>query len=193
MAAFVSIAEYLAYAGDTVNMDRAEYDLETACDTIRDYLGQTIDLVTADAVTLYGTDTRAMLLPELPVVSIASVVKAAEDWYPAETITDYRVDAYGVLWRDWPSYWLKPSAYTVTYTHGYAPANVPSILKVAAFRLAGLGGPSFQASGGVAQEAIAGYSVTYDNLSTVAAARKSEYDAILAMLDQRVVKKVPTP
>ena len=177
MASFVSLDEFLMYAGETADVDRAEYDLDAACDKIRDYLGQTIDLVAADVITLYGTDTRAMILPELPVASVTSIVQEADDIYPAETITDYRVDDHGVLWRNHPEWWPRWASYTVTYTHGYAPADVPAILKVAAFKLA-----MVEAGQGIRQESVAGYSVTYESP-----------DAILSMLDRRIVKRVPTP
>jgi hypothetical protein len=174
---FVPLDEFLSYAGETVDIDRAEYDLEAACDKIRDYLGQTIDLVEDEAITVYGTNTRAIVLPELPVVDITSVVRNGDDVYPDEAVTDYHVDAYGVLWRDSPSWWPRYSSYTVTYSHGYAPADVPAILKVAAFKLA-----MVEAGMGIRQESVAGYSVTYESP-----------DAILSMLDRRIVKRVPTP
>lgn len=180
MASFVNVAEYMAYA-DISNVLQAEIDLDAACDEIRDYLNQTIDLVTGDVITLYGTDSRAMLLPELPIVAVTSVILAATVSSPAVAVTDYTVDQYGILWRDAPYFWPRGNKYTVTYSHGYAPVNVPSLLKVAAFKLARLG----STGGTVKQESTGPFSVTYESAES--------QDTILGNLERRIVKRVPVP
>ena len=75
--------------------------------------------------------------------------------------------------------WAKGSPYTVTYSHGYPAADVPAIFKVVAFQLA-----QRSPSVGLRQESIADYSATYAT---------NVEDGLLAALDRRVVKKVPTP
>lgn len=181
MASFVTLDEYSAYVGGNVNYASAEFDLDAACDRVRDYLCQQIDLVTNDVVTLHGSDVRAMLLPELPVVSVASVVLDATTLNPAETITGFTVDDYGVLWRTAPYWWLRGATYTVTYTHGYAASAIPSILKVAVFKLA----QAAARAPGVRQESVGPFSVSYDS-ETV--------DVLSGLgLDRRIVKRVPVP
>ena len=61
-----------------------------ACDRVRDYLCQQIDQVVGDVVTVYGTGTRAMLLPELPVTVVTSIT------FDGDAVTDYTVDDYGL-------------------------------------------------------------------------------------------------
>lgn len=180
MAAFVTAPEYLAYYTDVTDAEVAqlEANLDEACDKIRDYLGQTVDLVT-EAVTIWGSDTQALTLPELPVVSIASIVSNGT------AITDYTFDQYGLVWRNatsftyWaqPGYWSRGLQYVVTYTHGYA--TVPGIIKTTALRLArsAVGRPD-----GVRQESVAGYSATY-----------LTDDDILSVLQRRRVKRIPVP
>lgn len=177
MSTFVSLDEYVDYFGiDASALTRAIVDLDAACDTIRDYLCQQIDVVTNDVITLFGTDTRAMLLPELPVTAVTSIT------LDGDPVTDWTVDDYGVLWRTDPAYWPRGTQYTVTYSHGYA--EVPAILKVVAFQLARASSTS---TPGVKQESIAGYSVTYADAAT------GTDDGLLSALDRRVVKRVPVP
>lgn len=181
MASFVNASDYVMYYTDVSDSEiaQAEANLEEASDKIRDYLSQTIDLVTDDVVTIWGSGTRALTLPELPVVSIASIV------CNGTAITDWTVDQYGLVWRNstgydycaQPGYWSRSLQYVVTYTHGYAV--VPGIIKTTALRLArsAVGRPD-----GVAQESVAGYSATY-----------LTDDDILSVLQRRVVKRIPVP
>lgn len=200
MATFVPIDEYLEYYGITspAEIIRAELDLDYACDTIRDHLEQTVDRVTDDTVTVFGNDTGALILPQVPVVSVASVTEDGELLDPADYSVDLR---FGLLFRQrgadalyGPSLaWDRWRSYTVTYTHGYLPDDVPALLKTVAFKLARLGAVEFAAAGGISQESVAGYSVTYDNLSTVANAKRAEFDALMKILDKRVVRAIPVP
>jgi hypothetical protein len=186
----VPIDEYLEYYGitDPGDLVKAELDLAYAWDLIRDHTGQTIDLVSADVVTVFGTDTGALLLPQVPVVSVASVL---EDGTALTPVTDYTVDpAAGILYRQrgagalyGPTLaWDRWRSYTVTYTHGYAVDAIPAILKTVAFQIAR--SRSTGAGAGVTQESVAGYSVTYAN---------DQERALLRILDRRVVRAVPVP
>jgi hypothetical protein len=172
MAAFVTLDEYANYYSITGDVDlwRAQLDLEAACDRIRDYIGQTVDRVTGDVITVSGTGTRALTLPELPVVSVASITD------DGTAVTDWTVDDYGILWRTDPYWWPRGHEFEVTYTHGYV--DVPAILKVAAFKLARIEGLGT----GVRQESAGPFSVTYESP-----------EQVLAVLAQRVVKRVAVP
>lgn len=181
MAAFVTTSDYVSYYTDASDTELAQLaaNLEEACDKIRDYLCQQVDLVAADVVTVWGTGTRALTLPELPIVAVSSIV------CNGTAITDYTVDQYGLVWRNqtgytsWaqPGYWPAGLQYVITYTHGYA--TVPGIIKTTALRLARLaiGRPD-----GVAQESVAGYSATY-----------LTDDDVLSVLQRRIVKRIAVP
>lgn len=183
MASFVDVYEYL----ERYNLPQSDYakaslDLEVACDKVRDKVCQTLDLVEDESIILWGTDTRAMILPELPVVVITSIT------LDGEAITDFTPDASGILWRDPPAYWPRAYKYEIVYSHGYAAGEVPAIYRLVAMELAN--STSVGSSGDITQEAIQDYSVTYSSDSDTAA---SGDDDILGALDRRIVKRVPMP
>ncbi len=170
MASFVTLDEYEDAGGDVSDPIKAQAALEDACDEVRSYLGQRIDLVAGDVVTLQGTGTRTLLLPEVPVVSIASVV------VDGTAVTSYTVDKdFGVMWRTDGYSWTCNGSVVVTYTHGFAV--VPGDIKRVVYKLAmgGLTGP-------VTQETVGPFSVSYGSSSSP-----------LAALALRRVKKVPLP
>lgn len=173
MAAFVTASNYADYYIDVTDSERAQLaaNLDEACDKVRDYLCQTLDLVVDDVVTLWGTNTRALTLPELPVVAVTSIV------CDGTAITDFTVDQYGLVWRSTGYAWASGLQYVVTYTHGYS--TIPGIIKTTALRLArsALGRPD-----GVRSESVAGYSATY-----------LTDDDILSVLQRRIVKRVSVP
>lgn len=185
MALFVDVSEYLDYFGlDEADTGRALVDLDAACDRIRAYLNQRIDAVDDEVVTLRGNDTRALLLPELPVTSVTSVVLDATTLNSAETLTPgtgYTIDSAGVLWRSAPYWWLQGATYTVTYSHGYTAATIPAILKVAAFRLAKLGSAS--SGGAVSSETVGPFSVSYSSSET--------QGSVLSDIAPFIVKRIP--
>lgn len=78
---------------------------------------QHISRVVDDTVTLDADGSWALLLPERPVTSVASVVV---DGVTLTEGTDYEWSAAGVLKRlgSWPA---KYRSVVVTYTHGYDP------------------------------------------------------------------------
>lgn len=174
MASFVTLAEYETFTGVDVPATEATAvlaQLDAACDTVRDYVCQTLDVVAGDVVNLHGSGTRALSLPELPVTSVASVT------LDGEAVTDYTLDAYyGLLWRDDPGWWMRGDLYVVTYTHGYA--TVPNIYKRVAAVLA-RGASSV--SPGVRQESTGPFSVTYDDV---------DERSVLAALDRKVVRRM---
>lgn len=170
--AFVSPNDYLELFPDASTVGLVAM-LDEACDKVRAYLSQQVDLVTNDVVAVYGSDTRALLLPELPVVSVASVVG------DGTAVTDFTSDRYGILWRTPPAYWARPSVYTVTYTHGWSAQTLPAVIRSAACRLARAASAN---PGGVSQESVAGYSASYTTDETT-----------LSVLDPWMVKRVPVP
>lgn len=170
---YVTLAEYETWLGspDTEDINRNVLCLEAACDAVREYICQDIDHVTDDEVTVIGSGTEYLLLPQLPVLAVASITD--ED---AETVEDWTLRDSGILYRR--EGWRVGHAYTVTYDHGWE--SVPADIKIATFKLA----QSFETSGGtISQETIGGYSVSYS--------RDGEHP--LTPLDRRVVKRTPVP
>lgn len=82
---------------------------------MRNYLDQVITLVDDDEVTLDGTGTRLLRLPERPVRRVASVVE--DDTELTET-TDYILRDSILIRVD--TFWSKGTAnVTVNYDHGW--------------------------------------------------------------------------
>jgi len=140
--------------------------IEEATEVIRNYCHQQIDLVEDDAYTFDVPAARYnLLLPELPVVSVASVV---ED---GETLTvddDYKLANYGQLVRIGQCWEEGIQIVTVTYTHGYdaydaLPDDIVGVATRAASRAfqAGLRAADSDGVPGVAAKALGDYSVSF--------------------------------
>jgi hypothetical protein len=115
---------------------------DAACDICRDIAAQTFNQSTS-TVTLDGTGTDALLLPELPVTAAGTVTIAGS------AVTDYVLNGNGILFRKasgtdvdytnamrtltWPE---GRQNITVTYTHGYADADIPRSVRMVALSIA---------------------------------------------------------
>lgn len=115
---------------------------DAACDICRDIAEQTFNAGTA-TVTLDGTGTDSLLLPDLPVNSVSVVTVAGG------TVTDYVLNDNGILFRKdtgtdvdyvnacrtltWPE---GRQNITVTYDHGYASADLPRSVRMVALSIA---------------------------------------------------------
>lgn len=86
---------------------------------IQNYTHQTLELVEDDEITIdVGPCQKKIFLPELPVVSVASVVEDDEA-LTAGREEDYLLGADGILHR-MSGYWREGvQILVVTYTHGY--------------------------------------------------------------------------
>jgi hypothetical protein len=115
---------------------------DAACDTVRTIAEQTFNQSTS-TITLDGTGTDALLLPELPVTSAGTVTVAGG------TITDYVLNTrLGMLIRKArhgrrlhervPDADVAggPSEHHVTYQHGYADADLPRDVRMVALSIA---------------------------------------------------------
>lgn len=102
--------------------DRKQQALDRATDLIRGELdGQLITKVDDDTVTLSGDGRRLLQLPQIPVISVASVVVqlGADRQTTLSEGVDYLVHGDGRLEHlgyGWPRGW----DVVVTYSHGYA-------------------------------------------------------------------------
>jgi hypothetical protein len=146
------LADVLGYEVDPEDA-QALAALDAATALIQAYTGQTIEQVADDVITLDGSGTRVLLLPELPVTNVASVSVDGE----ALAATDYQWSADGYLRRTGSATWPADlRSVEVEYTHGYAvlPALIVSLTaKLAARHL--------EVPTAVRQEAIGAYSTTY--------------------------------
>lgn len=144
---------------------RAAKLLARASGIIRDGArGQQINLVTNDTLVRRGTTDERILLPQRPVVSVASVAIDGQEisgWYLEgnELVRAGQHGYYGVNL----TYDFSPSGFgcghnelTIVYTHGYAeiPELVAGIALEMVVRV-------WVNTGSVIQEAIAGTQVTY--------------------------------
>lgn len=173
MANFAEIADIEAFlqitiTGDAVKEAAAERALTEVTAAIRNYVDQYIELVEDDEITLDSIGGKRLFLPELPVVSIASVV---EDDETLDVDDDYQLGQFGILHRVGRK-WVKGiQIVTITYTHGYAtiPDDIVSVATRAASRAyqSGLTASEDEGALGVQAKALGDFSVQYGAESVV--------------------------
>jgi hypothetical protein len=178
---FITSEELAAFmAGVTIDPGLETLALDAACQMVRDYLEQTINLVRNDVEVHDGTGREGMLLKELPVIEVTLV---EEDDVALVVEDDYVVWAGGgILWRNGgqtiPSQWSKGRQNVeVIYDHGYAITPdevvetsegiavdlVPSSIRLAALEAAAriVRAPSLAAvASGITGETLGAYSYT---------------------------------
>ena len=181
MTAFVTVDQYCALTRltpDFTNEIAIQMALDVACQLIRSYLGQTVDPIDDETITLDGTGRRGLILPEMPVRLVNTVV--IDLGLDTEVdVTDFDNGFGGVLYRtgaqDPPAWWdwdwwgpgpIRPrrawplgiANITVNYDHGFT--TVPSDLVMVAIQVAraivNVGTP------GLTGETIGGYAYTRD-------------------------------
>lgn len=160
MDPFITAWDFIVWADLADVGIRAETAVAAACDAVREHMCQTITQVVNDPITLVGSDTRALLLPELPVTAVVSVT------LNGVAVTDWTLDPLGsgILWRDGYGYWPRCQKFVVTYTHGYAPADIPGNVRLVTLRLAQA---EYDQPGAIQQQTAGPFSVTYAPASTL--------------------------
>jgi hypothetical protein len=130
----------------------ADLAVAAACDTVRQITEADFNYGTS-TVSLDGTDTDALVLPNPPVANAGTVVLIGYggdwgDWgfsASAGTITDYTVATDGTnrLMRGLPGAGVFRPVWprgrqnvVVTYEHGYAPADLPESIQAVALSIA---------------------------------------------------------
>jgi hypothetical protein len=144
-----------------VDTASATLALEVSTAAVQAAAGQRIVRVVDETVTVYGGGDRVLVLPERPVVSVASVTYAGSALTQGTASGTWRLTPYG-LWRDlgWSDCaWEPAPATVVVYTHGYAAGDQGlQLARGAALSLArGL----FSNPSGVVREQIDDYAVAY--------------------------------
>jgi hypothetical protein len=173
MGDLCSVADVAAFLQVAIDPDDDSVlaAIAEASASARNYCCQVIDLVTDDEYTFDVPPGRPILfLPELPVVSVASVTEDG-DVLTAGRNDDYLLGRQGQLYRigrDWVD---GPQQVTVIYTHGIDPdydlSGLPDDLRGVVARAAarryqaGLRAANTDAISGLQSTTIGDYSVTY--------------------------------
>lgn len=165
-APFISSADLAAYLHIDVELegDLAVIALDAACERVRGYVDQPLDVTTDTDYWLNGNGAEALLLPRFPVtaVSALSVYTDRTDTAPEVLVqnTDYVLDAEkGIATRiDGSCFTRGVQNIKVTYTHG--SATVPSDARLVALQVAAriyeVGQVENESAGGVSQTYVQG-------------------------------------
>lgn len=149
---FISQEDLSDYLGQDVTEDPgALAAVDAACDIVRTISGQDFNQATS-SITLDGSGTDALLLPQLPVskagtVAIGGTANAGVI-SGGSSITDYALNGDGILLRTAgaalagegeyvPTVWPKGRRnIAVTYEHGYADEEIPRDVRMVALSIA---------------------------------------------------------
>ncbi len=162
------VAEFLqieiATAAQIAACERA---IAGATAAIRGYCRQHLELVADEALALdVWTPIYNLILPELPVITVASVVEDGVT-LTAGSDADYVLAQYGVLVRRGAHWKVGPQNVVITYSHGYAvlPAIIGDVCTRAASRAyqAGLRAADDHGVPGLAGKTLSDFSVTYSS------------------------------
>lgn len=163
---------------DLLQMDLAGHEsavitaIAQASAYIQAYTNQVLEEIEEDKATFDGPlRERRLFLPELPVTAVREVI---ENDRVLTIDDDYKLGAYGILWRI-SAYWATGiQNITVTYTHGYAtiPTDIAAICARVAARIyqAGLRAAEMGGVLGVQSLTLGDYSATYATGGNEAAA-----------------------
>lgn len=166
-ATVADVAEFLqveiATAGQIAAASAA---LRSATAAIRNYCRQMLTEVVGDVITLDGKGRPQLLLPQLPVIAVASV---AENDVTLTAVTDYMLGQHGILYRAAGGWACGIQNITVTYSHGYdtLPDDIIAVCIRAAARAYQAGLKSADSEGvlGVASKSLGDFSVAYQSES----------------------------
>lgn len=170
MADFCAIADIeqllqVEIDGDTAKVLSAQRAILEASAAIRNYCSQEIGLVEDEAITLDVWEWRWTIpLPELPVVTVASVVEDG-DTLTAGSDEDYVLIQYGQLYRVGQRWERGPQIVVITYTHGYdeIPDDIAAVCARAASRAyqAGLRADEDDGVLGIAAKSLGDFAVQF--------------------------------
>lgn len=141
---FISRTDLTDLSGRTVTADPgATIAIDSACAMVRTFTEQDLDQVFNERITLDGTGTDAIVLPQLPVTNLGTVNLISSSG-GTTAVTDYALNGHGVLLRkrgsanySWPTTIAWPVGrqnVQINYDHGYA--EVPEDIRMVALTLA---------------------------------------------------------
>jgi hypothetical protein len=120
MTPFISLADLAAYLRKTIESDDllAIAAADAACQAVRDYINQDLNLVRHDTITVNGNGRKELLLPQLPVLEVHEI--QVSDEIVADT--DWVLGAHGILYRvETPYVWQSGVGnIDIEYTRGWA-------------------------------------------------------------------------
>jgi hypothetical protein len=127
--------------------------------------GQRILQVAGDVVALLGTTDSWLDLPQIPVISVASVTLDGTVLTSGALDPSHYKLRGNRLWRTdgWQTYVGQPSDVVATYTHGYATGAQE--LQLARAATLSLAKAQFTNPSGVTSESIDDYNVAYQAMS----------------------------
>jgi hypothetical protein len=133
---FISAQDIVDYLGRGTATDPGMViAADAACDVCRTISERSFNAGTS-TVTLDGSGTDALLLPEVPVTAAGTVV------VNGGTVTDYTLNGNGILLRGtagvdprpvWP---IGRQNIVVTYNHGYQEIDLPRDVRMVALSIA---------------------------------------------------------
>lgn len=170
---FISLADLSDLLGSDVSTeDLAVIAIDSACESVRTYLDNPVNLVEDEIIRLDGSGTYRLVLPRPPVREVTAVTELATtttDEVILDAEVDFVLERGGIL-RRIDYVWLRGSGnIEVTYSHGWdiseAPVweRVPSDIRRVALELAKRLYQAGQvAAGGITSETVGSYSYTVD-------------------------------
>jgi hypothetical protein len=154
---FISTKDIVDYLGRGGTADPGMIiAADAACDMVRTMAEQSFNRDTT-TVTLDGTGTDALLLPDMPVSGAGTVT------VNGGTVTDYTLASNGILLRGTAGVDPRPTwptgrqNITVTFDHGYSDQDIPRDIRMVALSVAS----RLVSQGPVIQEGIGNVNVRY--------------------------------
>lgn len=168
MADFANISDIADFLQQDITtpaqIASAELALRDASAAIRNYTHQYLEYIDSDVITLDSQGGARLFLPQLPVVSVASVV---EDGEALVVTDDYKLGQYGILHRIGAKWAEGIQVITITYDHGYLviPDDIVAVCVRAASRAyqAGLKSDDSDGVPGIASKTLGDFSVSFQS------------------------------
>lgn len=168
MADFALLADIEAFLQlpitTAVQIASAEMALKDATAAIRNYCRQHLERVNGETVTLDSPGGVRLFLPELPVLSVSSVV---EDGETLVVDDDYKLGQHGILHRIGSKWMAGIQIVEITYSHGYIiiPDDIVAVCVRAASRAyqAGLKAADSAGIPGIASKSLGDFSVSFQS------------------------------
>lgn len=171
------MADQLATDEDLASLLQRDIDtasavlaLEVSTAVVQAAAGQRIVRATSTDRIVWGGADRVLLLPERPVIEVASVTYGGSVLEEGTESGTWRL-APGGIWRDlgWTECAGEPSPVTVTWTHGYLSTDQE--IQLGRGVALGLARGLFTNPDGVAREQIDDYAVAYAEAQAALAAQ----------------------
>lgn len=120
---------------DLATDDAAVIAIDSACEMVRSYMKQFVNLVEDDDIVMDGSGRTSLVLPEMPVHAISYVAEIVDSVETELTEdTDWVLGQAGILWRIDDTWTAGRMNVHVTYTHGWdvsedaqTPTDIPRV------------------------------------------------------------------